>query len=72
MYEKYFAADCKTPVNIEDASQEEEVKKRLQTGSVNAELFVKLQNTVWGLMKFDCYPRFKVRLPNSLLLLATP
>lgn len=59
IYQIYFAGSPEgTPINLDDMSQELELKKRMAAPARDA--FLNVQGIVWGLLKFECFARFKL------------
>lgn len=59
MYQVYFSGSPEgTPINLDDMSQELELKKRMETPA--RDTFLNVQGIVWGLLKFECFARFKL------------
>ena len=59
MYQQYFSGSPDgTPINLDDMSQELELKHRMMEPA--RDTFLNVQGIVWGLLKFECFARFKV------------
>lgn len=58
MYQQYFSGSPDgTPINLDDMSQELELKHRMLEPA--RDTFLNVQGIVWGLLKFECFARFK-------------
>ena len=59
IYQVYFSGSPEgTPINLDDMSQELELKKRMEVPA--RDTFLSVQGIVWGLLKFECFARFKL------------
>jgi hypothetical protein len=57
LFNKYFDASSDHAVNIEDAELQRELMEAMKKPT--RETFTNVQNAIWGLLKFECFPRFK-------------
>lgn len=58
IYNKFFDENSDFAINIDDPDLTLDVKKRLK--SPNRDIFLEAQNVIWGLLKFECFPRFRM------------
>lgn len=59
IYQTYFSGSPEgTPINLDDMSQELELKKKM--AAPDRGTFQSVQGIVWGLLKFECFARFKL------------
>lgn len=59
IYAVYFSGSPEgTPINLDDMSQELDLKKKMATPA--RDTFISVQGIVWGLLKFECFARFKL------------
>ncbi|KRY69657.1 Regulator of G-protein signaling 12, partial [Trichinella pseudospiralis] len=57
MYNIYFSSDSKKQINV-DSKTKNLIKIAADGGSFDEAVFIKAQQQIYDLMKFDCYPRF--------------
>lgn len=57
IYTKYFGDNPESPLNVDDPTIEDEVRKRME--KPGKDTFLRAQSLVWGLLKFECFARFK-------------
>ncbi|KAL1230145.1 Regulator of G-protein signaling [Trichinella spiralis] len=57
MYNVYFSSDSKKQINV-DSKTKSLIKNAADGGSFDDAVFIKAQQQIYDLMKFDCYPRF--------------
>jgi len=61
IYEKYFVSNC---LNLDEPIIVEELKHRLKLP--DRTLFMATQNAIWALLKYECFPKFKVDTGKAL------
>jgi len=57
IYDKFFNEKSQEAVNIDDRKTVEELVVSLE--SPHRDMFLNAQNRIWGLLKFESFPRFK-------------
>lgn len=71
IYDKYFKQDSNFCVNLDDRKTLEALTTQLK--KPHTAMFANAQNRIWGLLKLDSYPRFRLsELYNNLCENSTP
>jgi len=67
IYDRYFEDSC---LNLDEPIIIEQLKERMKLP--DRTLFMLTQNAIWALLKYECFPKFKVDYGKSLTTKLTP